>query len=178
MKSCKTNRLTVKRHPDGIVHHGLLTFGGRTIPCILGRSGITTRKREGDGATPAGCFSLLYGFYRHDRLGIQSSLLPLEPIGSKDGWCDEPKNPNYNAPVCLPFGDSHEIMKRDDRLYDVCIVLDYNIHPKSRGMGSAIFFHQTSVERKPTEGCVAIDPEHMRILLPLIAKHTKMIITP
>lgn len=168
--------IQVRRHPNGIIHHGLLSFRDKTIPCYLGRSGITSQKREGDGATPTGDFRILYGFYRHDRIKMQASQLVINPIGSKDGWCDAPNNSNYNSFVTLPFKQSHEIMMREDRLYDVCLVLDYNIDPKARGLGSAIFFHQTSIEQKPTEGCVAIDPHHMRLLLPMLSDQTRMII--
>ena len=29
-----------------------LRFHGRTIPCAIGKAGLTAAKREGDGATP------------------------------------------------------------------------------------------------------------------------------
>lgn len=170
--------ITVKRHPNGIIHHGLLNFRRKTIPCYLGRSGITTQKREGDGATPAGKFRVLYGFYRHDRLKKPNTLMPITTIEPDDGWCDDPKNSNYNGFIKLPFPKSHEVMTRNDRLYDICIVLDYNIHPKIQNAGSAIFFHQTSLAQKPTEGCVAIDPKDMQLLLPLLSDKTEMTIHP
>lgn len=179
MKRLKTHKtLHVRRQADHNIHHGLLTAGKQTIPCILGRSGITTNKKEGDGATPCGSYRLLYGFYRKDRIIKPSTTLGLESIEDDDGWCDEPANSNYNAFVKLPFSDSHEVMKRKDRLYDICIVLDHNIDPQIKGRGSAIFFHLTSTERKPTEGCIAIDPHHMRLLLPYLGNTTKMIIHP
>jgi len=168
------NLVDVRRHPNGIIHHGLLNFKGKSITCCLGRSGITTQKREGDGATPVGIFKILYGYYRADRITKPKSLMPLTPIETNDGWCDDVGNPNYNSFVKLPFPDSHEVMTRNDRLYDVCIVLDYNIHPKIKNKGSAIFFHQTSLERKPTEGCVAIDPKDMQLLLPFLSDKTFM----
>lgn len=167
--------ITVSRRPiSGKPWLGLLGFDGKTYPCALGRSGITTRKREGDGATPAGCFRLLYGFFRKDRLLLPPSPLPMVPIEALDGWCDEPTHPAYNCPVSLPFTASHEKMMRDDRLYDVCIVLDYNIDPRQRGKGSAIFFHLTRSDMGPTEGCVAIDPDVMRKLLPSFGTNTLM----
>jgi L,D-peptidoglycan transpeptidase YkuD (ErfK/YbiS/YcfS/YnhG family) len=168
------NLIDVKRHPDGIKHHGLLSFANKDIPCCLGRSGITAQKKEGDGATPIGTFRLLYGFFRKDRLNRPITQLPISHICKEDGWCDEASSPNYNTLVTLPFNHSHEKMMRDDRLYDICIVLDYNINPKTRYRGSAIFFHLTSSQRKPTEGCVAIDPEDMRLLLPFIDNKTRM----
>ena len=140
----------------------------------MGRSGITTRKREGDGATPFGDFGLLYGYYRADREKLVPTQIPLFQISESSGWCDEPTDPNYNAFVELPYPGSHETMRRDDRLYDVCLVLDYNIDPKSRFMGSAIFFHLTRPDMGPTEGCVAIGPVHMRRLLPKLTVDTIM----
>lgn len=176
MKKLKTINIT--RRPNGEIHHGLLSYDDKIIHCYLGRSGITTKKKEGDGATPAGKFQLLYGFYRKDRLKKPLSSLPLSPIEKNYGWCDSSNDPAYNSLVKLPYEPSHEVMTRKDRLYDVCIVLDYNIEPRSKNRGSAIFFHQTSFEHKPTEGCVAIDPKDMQLLLPLLNDKTVMIIHP
>ena len=166
--------LTVKKKPGGNAHDGLLVGPGFQYHCALGRSGITSRKREGDGATPAGRFKLLYGYYRKDRLAKPSTQLPVKSIRPTDGWCDDPVHRNYNAPVTLPFAHSHEKMMRDDGLYDICIVLDYNIEPQTRGMGSAIFFHLTRPDRGPTEGCVAISRDDMRRLIPTLAPSTIM----
>lgn len=166
----------VKKQENGEIHQGLLNYNDITIPCCLGRSGLTDDKKEGDGATPVGSFKLLYGFHRQDRLVKPQSNLAFSGIQDDDGWCDAPENKHYNALVKLPFEASHEIMMREDRLYDICIVMDYNISPVVSGLGSAIFFHQTSPELKPTEGCVAIDPKHMQEILPLLSNQTVMII--
>lgn len=168
----------VRKKENAEIHHGLLTYNDITIDCCLGRSGLTSDKKEGDGATPIGTLQLLYGFHRQDRLPKPDSALSFSPIEVNDGWCDSPDDPNYNALVKLPFEPSHEVMTREDRLYDICIVLDYNISPAVSGLGSAIFFHHTSPELKPTEGCVAINPEDMQALLPLLSDQTKMIIHP
>jgi L,D-peptidoglycan transpeptidase YkuD (ErfK/YbiS/YcfS/YnhG family) len=56
-------------------------------------------------------------------------------------------------------------MWRHDRVYDVVLVLDYNLHPRVLGAGSAIFFHLTTLTSTPTAGCVAIDAPAMRRLL-------------
>ena len=47
---------------------GFLVAGGAVFPCALGRSGIGTVKREGDGRTPRFDLPLRSVFYRADRL--------------------------------------------------------------------------------------------------------------
>ena len=85
-------------------------------------------------------------------------MLPLAKIRADDGWCDEPADRNYNRPVRLPYSASAETMLRNDELYDVAIVLDWNIRRRARGLGSAVFLHIAPPGHPPTEGCVAIAP--------------------
>ena len=144
---------------------GLLTVGTITVPCALGRSGIVRRKREGDGATPSGSFELVQVHYRADRGQRVRCGLPVTRIRETDGWCDDPAHRQYNRPVDLPFAAGHERMWRDDRLYDIVVVLAHNLYPPVRGAGSAIFFHIAHEDYRPTEGCVAVAPGHMRMLL-------------
>lgn len=151
---------------------GILSFGQATFPCALGRGGIRVLKREGDGATPLARMRLLYGYYRHGRLATVRSGLSLSRIAKADGWCDAPGDRNYNRPVRLPYAASSETMMRGDRLYDCCIVLDYNIAPRRRGMGSAIFFHIAREGFVPTEGCVAVSPSVMARMLPYLSRRT------
>lgn len=164
--------MNVRRKPGGASHLGILTFAGFTIPCLLGRSGIAVMKKEGDGATPAGQWRIMYGMYRPDRLAIPDTRLPMSPIFPQDGWCDAPADPNYNQFVKLPHPHSHEQLFRKDRLYDICLVLDYNIDPRVRNRGSAVFFHLTSPDQKPTAGCVAVEPDAMRLVLARVSDRT------
>lgn len=146
--------------------------GPLVLPCALGRGGISAAKREGDGATPLARMRLLRGYVRRDRLDRLSSPLPLEAIGPKLGWCEVPGDRNYNRPVPIPYAASHESMWRADRLYDVCIVLDWNIRPRRHGCGSAIFFHLARPGYTPTGGCVAVSARTMARLLPLLSSRT------
>lgn len=153
---------------------GKLEFGGRSFDCALGRSGITTRKREGDGASPAGAFRLLCGLYRADRLAKPMTQLPMRPMQETDGWCDAPRDARYNQLVTLPFAGSHERLWRDDQLYDVVVVLDQNIHPRIPGGGSAIFFHIAQPAFTPTEGCIAVSHDTMHHALAFARGGSKM----
>ena len=134
--------------------------GGVVLPCALGRSGISARKREGDGATPRAALAVLRGYARFDRNWQRGPFWTR--IDPRLGWCDAPLSPCYNRPVRLPFVTSHETMTREDALYDRVIVLDWNLSCRARGRGSAIFLHQarlTGGAAGPTEGCIALAPD-------------------
>lgn len=142
-----------------------LEAGGASYPCQVGRSGITASKREGDGATPVGCFPLRLVYYRPDRLAPPSTRLPLRALTPQDGWCDDPAHPDYNRPVALPFAASHEALWRDDGVYDLIVVLGHNDDPPRPGLGSAIFLHLSREDGGPTAGCVALTlPDLLRVL--------------
>ena len=133
--------------------------------CTLGRGGVTTDKREGDGATPAGAYPLRQLLYRPDRLALPTNALPTSPLQPRDGWCDDPGHSAYNRPVTLPLDASAESMWRDDHLYDLVVVLGYNDDPVVSGLGSAIFLHVASPEYSPTEGCIALAKEDLLTVL-------------
>jgi L,D-peptidoglycan transpeptidase YkuD (ErfK/YbiS/YcfS/YnhG family) len=156
--------------------NGRLRAGGVSIPCRLGAGGVTWRKREGDGCTPAGDFLLLFHYFRDDRGWRAPIGIPGRPVRAADGWCDDPASDRYNRPCPAGSPIRHERMMREDRLYDVVFVLDHNQRPRVRGLGSAIFFHLTSVDGRPTAGCVAIAPQDMRRLLPRLASTVRMVI--
>lgn len=141
-------------HPGG--PRGTLRWKGHVVDCVLGRAGIRRDKREGDGATPAGRLAMRAVLYRPDRVRRPRTRLPVHPIAVGDGWCDAAGDRNYNRPVRHPYTASAERMWRDDGLYDLVVVLDYNLAPRRRGRGSAIFLHVARPGYAPTEGCVAL----------------------
>jgi L,D-peptidoglycan transpeptidase YkuD (ErfK/YbiS/YcfS/YnhG family) len=164
-------RLVVRAKP-GDPTKGLLVAGRTVFPCALGRGGISSNKREGDGATPLARMRILSGYYRGDQVTVGPTRLKLTPIRADLGWCEVPGDRNYNRPVPIPYGASHETMRRADRLYDYCLVLDWNISQRRRGRGSAIFFHLARPGFTPTQGCVAVTAKVMQRLLPLLSDRT------
>jgi L,D-peptidoglycan transpeptidase YkuD (ErfK/YbiS/YcfS/YnhG family) len=115
---------------------------------------------------------LLYAFHRGDRIRSSSSPLPLRRTRSDMLWCDADGHPNYNRPVRAPFTPSHERIERPDELYDICVVMDWNMGTRKRHCGSAIFFHIARPGFTPTEGCVAIRSRDMCRLLPHLDRRT------
>ncbi len=153
---------------------GRLIAGGLDVVCAFGRSGLTDKKEEGDGATPIGKWPLRQLFRRPDRPTPPDTSLPDREIAPDSGWCDDPGHESYNQLVKLPFSASHERLWRDDELYDLMVPLGYNDDVIVPGKGSAIFFHLAKKNYQPTEGCVAIAEEHMRALLPMLSTETVM----
>lgn len=145
---------------------GRLVWGdGPPLRCALGPAGVRLDKREGDGATPAGCFPLRRVLYRADRVARPDTLLEAAPIDPEDGWCDDPADPAYNRPVRFPLAAGAEHLWREDGLYDVIVVLGHNDDPVVPGRGSAVFLHVARDGYEPTAGCVALSLPDLLALL-------------
>lgn len=171
--------LRVQRMPNRPTR-GIINADGRFIYCALGRGGPSVFKREGDGATPSyRVLKPICGFFRGDRVVRPTSALEFDLIDADDGWCDAPSNANYNMPVNLPFGASHEVMMRNDQLYDIGVVLNWNMPStgRRRNRGSAIFMHICKPGYQPTEGCIALKEADMRWLLKHINIETRIIVS-
>ena len=140
-------------------------FSGRRFPVAIGRAGMTDNKREGDGATPRGCWRLMGGWYRADRGPAPYAPFALRPAGPADLWSDDVDSPDYNHAVRAPYAPSHERLRRGDGLYDLCLVTDWNWPDATPGKGSAIFVHCWRGPRKPTAGCLAFRPDHLDWIL-------------
>jgi L,D-peptidoglycan transpeptidase YkuD (ErfK/YbiS/YcfS/YnhG family) len=123
-----------------------------------GRNGLRENRREGDGTTPIGMFSIgrtMYGNepnpgvkyrYRHIRCG--------------DWWVEDPSSPAYNTFQRIgcgrrpPFRVTTPDMSKDRHAYAYLAVVEFNMNPVVPGRGSGIFLH---VQRgNATNGCVSL----------------------
>lgn len=166
----------IVRKKCGTNTQGILTAGSCHFICALGHGGISSRKREGDGATPLGNMAILGGFQRNTLRYLPQSPLKLNRIQPSDGWCDKVGDANYNRPVRLPYKASAENLSRSDTLYDVVLIPDWNIRNRIQNRGSAIFFHLAHPSYTPTEGCIALSRRDMERLLPHISRKTRLIV--
>jgi L,D-peptidoglycan transpeptidase YkuD (ErfK/YbiS/YcfS/YnhG family) len=157
---------------------GWLYLGPLRFPCALGRGGSRVRKREGDGATPIGCWPIEEILFRSDRLARPRTMLPVQRIRRMDGWCDAPGDRNYNRPVRHPYPASAERLWREDGLYDVVVVLGHNQRPRLRGWGSAIFMHVARPGSLPTEGCIALERSHLLRVLERLGRGSAVQVLP
>jgi len=135
---------------------GALWFAGRRYQAAIGARGVVRHKEEGDSGTPAGSLTLRRVLYRADRVSPPRAVVPIEPIAPDDLWCDDATHADYNLMVRRPHPARHEILWRDDGLYDIVGVLGWNDAPVVRGLGSAIFLHVARPDFRPTEGCIAL----------------------
>ena len=143
------------------------------IKCAVGKRGISKKKREGDLITPKGIFKIKKVYYRKDR--VKNLITKIKKIAIKKdmGWCDDPKSQKYNKPVKFPFKYKSEKLFRSDNIYDIILVLDFNMNPTIKNKGSAIFIHVTNNYR-PTKGCIALRLNDLEILLRIIKKNSKI----
>jgi L,D-peptidoglycan transpeptidase YkuD (ErfK/YbiS/YcfS/YnhG family) len=173
MQRTRVDLIRVHRSPLD-PRRGRLVAGNLVLPCALGRAGTTHRKREGDGASPVGCFPLLQAFYRADHGRRLRTGLKLQPLHRTDGWCDDVADRRYNTRIALPCSSSHEEMWRADHLYDVVVDIGWNRGPIVRGRGSAIFLHLARPGFEPTAGCVAVEKRMIRRLMERIGPRTRL----
>ena len=151
-----------------------LRFRGEIYPCTIGKGGLSSRKREGDGATPRGTHRIVGMLYRPDRIARPAPW--AVPIGPRDLWSDDPADRDYNLMVRAPYAASHERLRRADPLYDLVLLTDWNWPYPVKGRGSAIFIHQWRRPGYPTEGCIALSRGNLHRIAPLIRPQTRLII--
>jgi L,D-peptidoglycan transpeptidase YkuD (ErfK/YbiS/YcfS/YnhG family) len=169
-------RLIVTRAIGEPPHRARLIAGGVVYRCALGRAGLVRAKREGDDGTPIGVWRILLLLHRPAKLCRGGLRLPTKALRQSDHWCDDSRSFLYNRPLRGPSRFHSEKLWRDDALYDVVGVLDYNIRPARRGGGSAIFFHIATQDLAPTEGCVALRAADMARLAPRLARQVKLVV--
>lgn len=146
-------------------------FMGRRFPCAVGRGGIGEKRGEGDGVTPVGLHRIEAVLVRAGR-----QAAPGRVIGPRDGWSDDPADPDYNRLVRRPHGYGHEAMFRADRQYDLVAVLDWNRHPVVPGRGSAIFLHVWRRPRHPTAGCIAFRSRDLAFILARWTERSRVVV--
>lgn len=159
------------------------TIHGEPISAIVGKKGMgwgrglhTLKvvkgpiKREGDGKSPAGVFSLstAFGFAEPDEM--TALKLPYLHIREMVECVDDPSSDHYNTIVHREQVErvdwqSSERMWRAKTWYDQGVVVDHNRHPGEPHAGSCIFLHNWANPRDSTSGCTALDPDHMRDIM-------------
>ena len=145
---------------------------GKPVAASLGRGGLAwgrghhgadlegPRKKEGDGRSPAGVFSLgeATGYAASAPPGTR---LPYREATSSLRCVDDPRSAHYNRLVdearVTKDWSSAEDMRRPDDLYRLVVWVGYNDDPPVAGAGSCIFLHFRDAPTAVTAGCTAFD---------------------
>jgi len=154
--------------------NGYLKYKNLKFRCALGKGGIKKKIKEGDNITPKGIFSITRIFYRQDKIKKIITKVKKIKIKKNMGWCDDSQSPFYNKQVKLPNRFGYEKLYREDNLYDIILILNYNTKPVIKNKGSAIFVHVGNKFYKKTRGCVALKKDHLIKLISQIKMNTKI----
>ena len=157
-----------------LINKNYLTYDNYKVKCALGKRGIGNKRREGDFITPRGNFKIKYILYRKDRIKRIQSKIKKIIIKKNMGWCDDPLSKNYNKLIKIPSEYNYEKIYKKDNVYDIILVLNYNMNPVVKNKGSAIFIHVTKANYKKTEGCVAIKKVHLLKIIKELKKNIKI----
>ena len=157
-----------------LVNKNFLTYKDYKVKCAIGKRGIGKKRREGDLITPKGLFKIKKVYFRKDKVRGLKTKFSMRAITKNMGWCNDPKSNKYNQLIKYPFAFNAEKLYRNDNIYDIVIVLNFNSRPVKKNKGSANFLHVAKRKYKPTEGCVAIKKNELKKLLKLITFQTRI----
>ncbi len=158
-----------------LINKKYLTFNNYKAKCSIGKRGIGLKRKEGDLITPEGKYKIKFILYRKDRVKIQSKIKKIV-IKKEMGWCDDPNSKQYNKLIKLPSVYNYEKLYKKENVYDIIIVLNYNMNPTVKNKGSAIFIHVAKKNYKKTEGCVAVKKAHLLKITKNLRRNTKVMI--
>lgn len=124
------------------------------VTARVGRNGLTSTKREGDGKTPMGIFPVGIGFGWYSNPGTR---LNWRVANSNSRWVDDSTSAYYNQWMQAP-ADGRWVSAERLRIspYTYAIEVGYN-RAGQPGKGSAIFMHLPT--SGATSGCIATDKD-------------------
>jgi L,D-peptidoglycan transpeptidase YkuD (ErfK/YbiS/YcfS/YnhG family) len=157
-----------------LINKNYLSYNNYKVKCAVGKRGIGNKRKEGDLITPKGSFKIKYILYRKDRIKRIHSKIKKIIIKKNMGWCDDSLSKYYNKLIKTPFGYNYEKLYKKDNIYDIILVLNYNMNPVVKYKGSAIFIHVAKENYKKTEGCVAIKKVHLLKIIKELKNNTKI----
>ena len=144
-----------------LINKKYISYNNYKAKCAVGKRGIGYKKKEGDLITPRGKYKIKYILYRRDRIKEIKTKIKKIVIKKNLGWSNDPRSRQYNKLIKLPSKYNYEKLYKKENVYDIVLVLNYNMNPVVRNKGSAIFIHVARRNYKKTEGCVALKKIHL-----------------
>ena len=152
----------------------------------FGKNGVTPNKKEGDGCTPLGLFSLGFAFGTNSF----STTYPYYEINDSTFWVSDSTSLYYNCWVEVtnqkkkfPYSYMHtsldiswqeaEHLLDFPRQYELALVIEYNTHHPKLGKGSAIFLHVKNKDY--TLGCIGVTKKEMETIIKWLENNSAII---
>ena len=157
-----------------LINQKYLTFNNYKAKCAVGKRGIGNKKKEGDMITPKGRYKIKYILFRNDRIKKIKSKIKKIAIKKNMGWCNDPNSKEYNKLIRIPSSYSFEKLHKKENIYDIILVLNYNMNPIIKNKGSAIFIHIAKKKYNKTEGCVALKKVDLLKILKELKNNTRV----
>ena len=140
---------------------------GDAVPVVVGRNGLAPidQKKEGDGRSPSGVFTLSTAFGFDDPNDLRLPFLTLRPTTE---CVDDSSSRYYNEIVdrdearVVDWKSSEKMATIDQ--YRLGVQVDYN-RPAQPRRGSCIFLHIWNGPSSTTSGCTAMKREDLDTLL-------------
>ena len=141
-----------------------LVFNKKLYKCSLGKNGLSRSKVEGDNCTPVGLYSLGKLYIRTDRIKNLKTHFKYVSIKQTMALSGDPNTNNYNKLIYTKYEHTEKLFRKDN-LYDLILVIKYNMLPTIPYKGSAIFIHVAKKNYSPTKGCIALDKNDFKEIL-------------
>ena len=144
------------------------------IEAVAGKNGWTKDKKEGDGCSPTGIYSLgeVFGY-----AAVQPDWLKMDyiPANEKLFCVDDVGSELYNKIISSadypskPWKSAEDMLRKDD-LYKWGVVVNYNTENTVAGLGSCIFIHVWRNAETGTNGCIAMEEGDLMRMMKLLDK--------
>jgi zinc D-Ala-D-Ala dipeptidase len=159
---------------------------GKSFPIVVGKNGLgwsdasyptkgSPFKREGDGKSPAGIFSLTAAFGSSE----QKVNLPFTQLAESTECVDDSKSKQYNLIVdnkkVAVDWNSSEKMLSVGKQYDLGVFVAHNSEQKQLG-GSCIFLHIWANNSTGTAGCTAMERTNIKRIFNWIDANKKPVL--
>ena len=155
-----------------LIKNKYLLYNNYRVKCSIGKRGIGEKKKEGDLITPVGDYKIKFIMFRKDKINNIQTQIKKFPINREMGWCNDPKSKKYNKLIHYPFKFDSEKLYRKDNIYDLILVLDYNMKPIKKNKGSAIFIHVAKRKYQSTLGCIGVKKIELLKIIKSLKKNT------
>ncbi|MDQ1541094.1 MAG: hypothetical protein QOH29_1820 [Actinomycetota bacterium] len=121
-------------------------------PALIGRSGFSANRTEGDGTTPTGKYGFGTMFGQQPNPGV---AFPYRRPDAQSVWVGDSASPFYNTwQENAALVGEHLASASYARPYAYAAVINFNVSPVVPHKGSAIFLHVST--GSATAGCVSI----------------------